>query len=170
MQYFERCRIFREFFTHPDHRLSKIKRTWVLSKKGTDHCFHIADTIDDVNGWLKCCCCWCWSWRCIGKYRRGSIVPFNVIGSSWPRNLVASQLFNLCTWPKDWVCFTKVATPLVPYFIGSAFLHNKQIAFPHWSIFLVQSYLVIFGYLDKSISTFSMSTALSRFKLLAILI
>ena len=74
---------------------AKPKRTWTLCNKGTDHCFHIADTIDDVNGWLRCCYCWCWNWRCIGKHWRGSIVSFNVLGSSWPRNIVAGQLFNI---------------------------------------------------------------------------
>ena len=95
MQTFENCKIFGELFTHHDHRLSQRKRKWTLSKKGTDHCFHVADAIDDVHRWLRCCCCWCWSWRCIGKYGRVSIVLFNVLRSSWPRNLVASQLFNL---------------------------------------------------------------------------
>ena len=95
MKSFESYRIFIEFFTQLDHRLSQRKRKWIVRKKGNGHCFHIADTIDNVNGWLRCCCCWCWSWRSIWKHVRGSIDLFNVLGSSWPRNLVASQLFNL---------------------------------------------------------------------------
>ena len=94
MQSFESCRIFSEFFTHPNHRLSQKKRKWILNKKGTNHCFHFADTIDDVNGWLRCCCFWRWSWRCVEQHGRSSIVFFNILGSSWPRNLVVSQLFN----------------------------------------------------------------------------
>ena len=105
MQSVESCKIFRELFAHSEHTLSQRKRKWILSKKDTDHCFHNADTIDDVNAWLRGCCCWRWSWRCVGKHGRGSIVLFNVLGSSWPRNLVASQLFNhpLCMISAFWL-------------------------------------------------------------------
>ena len=52
--------MFREFFRHPDYRLSqkkkKKKKRWILSNKDTDFCFHIADAISGVNDWLKWCC------------------------------------------------------------------------------------------------------------------
>ena len=158
MQCFESCRIFREFFTHPNHRLSQRKRKWILSKKSTGHCFHIADTIDDV---------------------------------------VASELFRLPLYMTERLnMFHQSCYSISPIFhwIGLSLQHN-QIAFPHWSIFLMQSFkhivivcdLVIFVYFDKSRSTVfsthchlhllaipsstcSMSTASSRFKILAILI
>ena len=94
MQSFESFKIFREIFTHSNHRLNQRKIKWTLSKKGTGHSFQIVDTVNNVNGWFKCCCC-CWCWKCIGKHGRGSRVLFNVFNSSRPWKLVASQLFSL---------------------------------------------------------------------------
>ena len=51
--------MFREFFRHPDYRLSQKKKKEKKSEYSaikTDICFHIADAISGVNDWLKWCC------------------------------------------------------------------------------------------------------------------
>ena len=138
------------------------------SKKGTGHCFHNADTIDDLNGWLMCY--WCWSWRYIGKHGRGCKVLFNILCSSWPRSFVASQHFNLPLHMIEKLNMSRQSCySISPIFhwIGLSTRQTDRQTFSHRLILLMQSLKHVVIVPDLMIS---MSRALSRFKILAFLI